>query len=45
MSAKRTLMAVVNFAEILLDLTDAAAGLATGLTQMDTLAMVSKEGM
>lgn len=45
MSAKKILMAVIKFAQILLDLTDAAAILATGLTQMDTLAMVSKDSM
>ena len=45
MSAKKILMAAVKFAQILLDLTDAAAGLATGLPQMDTLAMVSKKSM
>lgn len=45
MSAKKILMAAVKFAPILLAHTDAAAGLATGLTQTDTLAMVSKKSM
>jgi hypothetical protein len=43
MNAKKILMAAVKFAQILLDLTDVVATLATGLPQMDTLAMVSKE--
>ena len=45
MSAKKILMDVVKFAQIPLDLTDVAATLATGLPQMDTLAMVLKHSI